>query len=90
MCIRDRVWGENLHGDGDGGVDGVGDHVDHRLGAIRGDGLGEARDDAGVDLEEVVAGHAGLAGDARGDDDDVGILESRAELGVAGVTLWMG
>ena len=81
---------ENLRRDGNGGVDGVGDHVDHRLGAIRGDGLGEARDDAGVDLEEVVAGHAGLAGDARGDDDDVGILESRAELGVAGVTLWMG
>ena len=43
---------ENLRGDGHGGVDGVGDHVDHGFGAVRGARLGEARDDARVDLEE--------------------------------------
>mmetsp|Transcript_6249 Transcript_6249/g.28186 ORF Transcript_6249/g.28186 Transcript_6249/m.28186 type:complete len:382 (-) Transcript_6249:40-1185(-) len=81
---------EHLRGDRDRGVDGVGYHVEDGVRAVFGAVGDEVADDARVDLEEVVAGHAGLAGDARGDDDDVGILESRAELGVAGVTLGLG
>lgn len=52
---------EHLGGNGDGGVDGVGDDEDECLGAVLGDALDEALDDAGVDLEEIVAGHARLA-----------------------------
>jgi hypothetical protein len=63
---------EGLGEDGDGRVDGVRDDADERLGAGVGDGLGEGRADAGVDLEEVVTGHAGLAGNTSGDDDNVG------------------
>ncbi len=75
---------EGLGEDGDGRVDGVRDDADERLGAGVGDGLGEGRADAGVDLEEVVTAgcqlevrlnhsrHAGLAGNTSGDDDNVG------------------
>lgn len=52
---------EDLGGNGDGGVDGVGDDQDESLGAILGDTLNEIADNAGVDLEEVITGHTGLA-----------------------------
>lgn len=52
---------EDLGGNGDGGVDGVGDDQDESLGAILGDTLNEIADDAGVDLEEIITGHTGLA-----------------------------
>ena len=44
------------------------------------DGDGERVDDARVDVEEVVAGHSGLARDARRDDDEVGAGEGGGEL----------
>ena len=44
-----------------------------------------ALDDAGVNLEQVVAGHAGLAGHAGGDDDDIGALERVSQLLLASV-----
>ena len=47
--------------------------------------LNEALDDAGVDVEQVVTGHAGLAGDASGDDDDLGVLEGGGEAGGGGI-----
>lgn len=52
---------ENLSGDGDGRVDGVRDDEDKSLGAMFCDALDEGVDDAGIDLEQVVAAHAGLA-----------------------------
>mmetsp|Transcript_2467 Transcript_2467/g.9634 ORF Transcript_2467/g.9634 Transcript_2467/m.9634 type:complete len:389 (-) Transcript_2467:19-1185(-) len=78
---------EHLRGDGHGGVHRVGDHVDHRLGAVRRDRVRQTGDNARVDLEQIVAGHAGLAGYARGDDHDVAILQRGAQLGVAGEAL---
>ena len=53
------------------------------LGAVLAAGLHQALDDAGVDLEEVVAGHARLAGHARRDDDNVAALERLAQLVLA-------
>lgn len=52
---------QHLGGDRDGAVDGVGDDQDVCVGSIFGDALNKTLDDAGVDLEEVVTGHARLA-----------------------------
>ena len=51
---------EDLGGNGDGGVDGVGDDKDESLGAVLGDTLDQITDNAGVDLEKVITGHTGL------------------------------
>ena len=77
----------HLRCDGDGGVHGVGDDVEDGLGAVLSARLAQVLDDACVDGEEVVAGHAGLAGNARGDDDEVASLERVRELFLAGVAL---
>ena len=41
---------------------------------------GQVADNGGVGVEEIVAGHAGLAGDTSGDDNDIaaskGLLET--------------
>lgn len=47
------------------------DDVDPRVGAGVGDGLAEGPHDARVDVEEVVPGHAGLAGHPSRDDHQV-------------------
>ena len=47
--------------------------------------LAEALDDAGVDVEQVVAGHARLAGHACGDDHQVAVLQRHRQLVSAGV-----
>jgi len=52
---------EDLSGNRDGAVDGVGDDEDESLRAVLDDTLDQALDDASVDLEEVVTGHARLA-----------------------------
>ena len=72
---------EDLGADGDGGVDRVGDDENLGLGGRFGNGLCEVTDDAGVRVEEVVAGHAGLAGDTGGDEDNLGTLEGIGEAG---------
>jgi hypothetical protein len=46
---------------------------------VFGDGLGQVADDGGVGVEEIIAGHARLAGDAGGDDDDLGAREALAQ-----------
>jgi len=51
---------------------------------VLGDALDQALDDAGVDLEQVVTRHAGLARDAGGDDDDVGAGEGVLQAVVFG------
>ena len=76
---------EDLGDDGDGGVDGVGDDEDVGLGAGLGAGLGKVADDGGVGVEEVVTGHAGLAGDTGGDEDNLGALEGIGEAGGGGL-----
>jgi len=40
--------------------------------------------DPGIDVEQVVSGHAGLPGDASGDDDQLRPLECALELLLAG------
>lgn len=57
---------EHLGKDGDSRVDGVGDDEDKGLRAVLSDALGEITADAGVDLEEVVAGLERRKGGRRG------------------------
>jgi hypothetical protein len=61
LGIEDACLLEDLCGDRDGRVDGVGDDEDERLGAVLGNTLDEALNDTGVDLEEIVTGHTRLA-----------------------------
>ena len=55
------------------GVDRVADDDDDGVGAGGFDLFANGADDAGVDGKEVVAAHARLTSDARGDDDDVAV-----------------
>mmetsp|Transcript_45484 Transcript_45484/g.134621 ORF Transcript_45484/g.134621 Transcript_45484/m.134621 type:complete len:380 (+) Transcript_45484:40-1179(+) len=71
---------QHLRGDGHRGVDRVGDDQDGRLGAGLGDAEHEVPHDAGVDVEEVVARHARLAGHAGGDHDHVAAVQSLLQL----------
>jgi hypothetical protein len=52
---------EDLGGNGDGGVDGIGNDEHKSLGAELCNALDQSLDDTGVDLEEVVTGHSRLA-----------------------------
>lgn len=61
------------------GHKGDGAHV----GAVLGDSSDEGLHNASVDVEEVIAGHAGLAGHACGNDHEVTALQSGAQLSVA-------
>lgn len=79
LGVVDALGLEDLLADGDGGVDGVGDDEELGLGGRVGNGLGEVADNGGVGVEEVVTGHAGLAGDTGGDEDDVRALEGSGE-----------
>lgn len=63
----------------------VGDDEDVGLGGVLSSGLGEVADDGGVGVEQVVAGHAGLAGNTSGDDNDLGALEGLGEAGGSGI-----
>lgn len=61
LRVEDTGVLENLGGDGDGGVDGVGNDQSEGLGAELGDALDQITDDRGIDLEEVITGHTRLA-----------------------------
>jgi hypothetical protein len=60
LGVEDASGLEDLGGNGDGRVDGVGDDQSEGVGAELGDTLGQVTDNAGIDLEEVVTGHTGL------------------------------
>ena len=53
--------GQDFGGDGDRAIDRVADDEDVGFGAVFGDAFDQALHDAGVDLEEIVAGHAWFA-----------------------------
>lgn len=61
LGVEDTLALENLGGDGDSRVDGVRDDKDEGLGGDLSGDLNEALDDTGVDVEEVITSHAGLA-----------------------------
>lgn len=52
---------QHLGGDGNGGVDGIGDDEDKGIWGVVCDALDDVAHDAGVDLEQVITGHARLA-----------------------------
>ena len=61
LGVEDVLGLEHLGGDGDGRVDGVGDDQDEGLGGNLGGSLDQALDNASIDIEEIVTGHARLA-----------------------------
>ena len=61
LRVENSLGLEDLGGDGDGRVDGIRDDQDVGFGSDLGDDFNETFDDAGVDVEEVVAGHSWLA-----------------------------
>jgi hypothetical protein len=69
-----------LRKDRDRRVDGVGDDGNEGLGARLGDRRGKVQVELCVDLEQVLAGHAGLARDTGRDDDNVAASERLLEL----------
>jgi hypothetical protein len=75
LSVEDALGLEDFGCDGHGRIDGVGDDQDEGLGSHLGRGRDEIPDDSGVDVKEIVAAHAGLARNAGGNDDDVGIFE---------------
>lgn len=64
---------------------GVGDDKDQGLGGGLSGGLGEVADNGGVGVEEIITGHAGLAGNTSGNEDDLGSLEAVLETGTLGL-----
>lgn len=62
---------QNLRGDGHHGVDRVSDDGHDGLGRVGGHADGQVAHDGSVRVEQVVAGHAGFAGHASGDDHEV-------------------
>src|SRR5688572_17936000 len=63
------------------GVERVGHGDDHAVGRVLHDLLGDRLHDFVIDLQEVVPAHARLAGHARRDDHDVGVLGGRIVAG---------
>lgn len=61
LGVKDTGLLENFGGDGNRGVDRVGNDEDEGLGSVLGNALDKTLDNASVDLEEVVTGHARLA-----------------------------
>lgn len=61
LRVEDALGLEDLSGDWDGRVYWVGNDEDEGVWCDVGDDLDEALDDAGVDVEEVIAGHSWLA-----------------------------
>ncbi|KAG5462559.1 MAG: LOW QUALITY PROTEIN: hypothetical protein BJ554DRAFT_4647, partial [Olpidium bornovanus] len=76
--VVDAALLEHFGADRHGGVDGVRDDEQLRFRAVPGDGVGEAGDNPGVGVEQVVARHPGLARHARWHDHDLGALERLA------------
>ncbi len=71
---------QRLGPDGNGGVNRVGNDEESSVGALLGTLGSNSVVNVGIDVEEIVTGHAGLAGDTSGDDDNVSTLESSAKV----------
>ena len=79
LLVVDPLGLQGLGEDRHGGVHRVGDDQEHGLRAGLGAGICQALYDAGVDVEEIVTGHAGLSGDTSGDHDNVSTLKSTCD-----------
>lgn len=61
LGVEDVLGLEDLSGDRDGGVDGVRDDEDEGLGGDLSSNLDKTLDDTGIDIEQIITGHTGLA-----------------------------
>lgn len=75
LGVVDALVLENLTNNGDGRVHRVRDDGNQSLGGDLADGLGEVADNGRISVEKVITGHARLAGDTGGNDDNVGTLD---------------
>lgn len=66
---------EHLRKDGHRGIHRVGDNQIAGIGRHLGSSLSNGLDNASVDIEEVITGHARLAGHTGRDDDDIAALQ---------------
>lgn len=64
--------------------DGVGDDQNEGLGGELGNALDEIPDNAGVDLEQVITGHARLPGNTSRDDNNIGASKSVLQAVILG------
>jgi len=85
LGVVDAPGLEDLGDDGDGAVDGIRDDEDVGVWGRLGGCLCEVADDGGVGVEQVVAGHAWLAGDTGGDEDNLGALEGCCQPAGCGI-----
>jgi hypothetical protein len=84
LGVEDLLGLEDLCRDGHGRVDGVRDDEDEGVGGDLGSNLDQALDDTSVDLEQIVTGHAGLAGNSCRNDNDVGVFEGSLRTVIGG------
>lgn len=82
--VKNAMLLEHLRRDRDSAVDRVRDDEQEGLWGVLSRAGDQVADDAGVDLEEVVAGHAWFAGDTCWDHDDVCAGEGGFEAVVFG------
>jgi hypothetical protein len=75
LGVVDALALEDLSDDGHSAVDGVRDNEDVGVWGGFSGCLCEVADDGGVGVEQVVTGHAWLAGDTGGDEHDFGAFE---------------
>jgi hypothetical protein len=78
--VIDTGFLQHFGGDGDRGVDRVGDDADQCFRAGSGTLFHQVLDDTGVDVEQVGTVHAGLARHAGRDQHDIGADQSRARI----------
>ena len=76
---------QDLASDWDSGVDRIGDDTNKRLRTGLSNSRGQIGHNGGVHVEEVISGHARLAGHASWDHNHVAALERALQLGWANV-----
>src|SRR5262249_57221917 len=84
-CALPIFFGEagGTFGQGDHGVEGIGNDNDERIGGVLRDILGDFTHDLAVDAQQIVAAHPRLARHTGGDNADIGALDVRVAFGAA-------
>src|SRR5690606_20499631 len=88
-AVQNAGHADNLVGGQSGGllhhhyhhIQRVGDDDDERVRRVFFNAVGHLSDDFGVGVDQIIAAHAGLAGDAGGDDHHIGALDIGVIIG---------
>ena len=71
LGVVDALGLEDLGGDRNSGVYGVGDDEEVGIGGVLGSSLGQIADNGCVGVEQVITGHSRLPGNTGGDEDNL-------------------